>query len=127
MLFAADYPFLNIFWTMIIFFAWVAWIWMLVAIFSDLFRRRDASGWRKALWVMFLILVPFVAALVYLISNGEGMSNRTAERTMQAVGYAQAMNGANSSATELTKAKDLLDSGAITQSEFDTLKAKVLA
>jgi Short C-terminal domain/Phospholipase_D-nuclease N-terminal len=129
---AADYPFLNIFWTMIIFFCWVAWIWMLVAIFSDLFRRHDKSGWGKALWVVFLICIPFLGALVYLIANGKGMAERTAEQHRQAeaqfAGYVQSVaTTGNGSASELTKAKELLDSGAITQAEFDSLKAKVLA
>src|SRR6188768_1421744 len=81
---AADYPFLNIFWTMIIFFAWVAWIWILVMIFSDLFRRHDSSGWKEALWVVFLICIPFLGALVYLIANGNGMAQRSAEQHRQA-------------------------------------------
>ena len=128
---AADYPFLNIFWTMIIFFAWVAWIWVLVMIFSDLFRRHDSSGWSKALWVVFLICIPFLGALVYLIANGNGMAKRSAEQHRQAeeqfAGYVQSVASSNGSASELTKAKELLDSGAITQAEFDSLKAKVLA
>ena len=127
----ADYPFLNIFWTMIIFFAWVAWIWILVMIFSDLFRRHDSSGWKEALWVVFLICIPFLGALVYLIANGNGMAQRSAEQHRQAEeqfkGYVQSVASSNGSASELTKAKELLDSGAITQAEFDSLKAKVLA
>jgi general stress protein CsbA len=130
MLFAAEYPFLNIFWTMIIFFCWVAWIWMVIAIFSDIFRRHDASGFKKALWCIFIIVVPFLGALVYLIANGDGMSQRQRERAEQAQsqfeGYVKSVSS-NGSATELVKAKDLLDSGAITQAEFDSLKAKVLA
>jgi general stress protein CsbA len=130
MLFAAEYPFLNIFWTMIIFFCWVAWIWMVIAIFSDIFRRHDASGFKKALWCIFIIVVPFLGALVYLIANGDGMSQRQRERAEQAqsefAGYVKSVSS-NGSATELVKAKDLLDSGAITQAEFDSLKAKVLA
>ena len=76
MLLAADYPFLDIFWTMVIFFCWVAWIWLLIAIFSDLFRRHDKSGWGKALWVVFLIIIPFLGVLVYLIANSKGMAER---------------------------------------------------
>lgn len=131
MLLAADYPFLEVFWTMIIFFAWVAWIWMIVGIFTDIFRRHDASGWTKALWIVFLILVPFLGALVYLIVNGGGMAQRGAERSRQAqehfAGYVQSVASQGGAATELSKAKELLDSGTITQGEFDSLKAKVLA
>ena len=131
MLFAAEYPFLNIFWTMIIFFCWVAWIWMVIAIFSDIFRRHDSSGFGKALWCVFIIVVPFLGALVYLIANSGGMADRQAERTRQAesefAGYVQSVAQTNGSATELKHAKELLDNGTLTQGEFDSLKAKVLA
>ena len=80
MLFAADYPFLNIFWTMILFFFWVAWIWVLVTIIGDLFRRHDASGWTKALWIVFLIFLPFLGVLLYMIVNGKGMSERSIQQ-----------------------------------------------
>ncbi len=78
MLFAADYPFLNVFWTMILFFFWVAWIWVLITIIGDLFSRHDSSGWIKALWTVFLIFLPFLGVLVYMIVNGAGMSERAA-------------------------------------------------
>ena len=80
MLFAADYPFLNVFWTMILFFFWVAWIWVLIMIFGDLFRRHDASGWVKALWIIVLIFLPFLGVLVYLIVNGDGMAERNVKQ-----------------------------------------------
>jgi hypothetical protein len=108
--FAADYPFLNIFGTMIIFFAWVIWIWMMMGFLTDVFRRRDLSGWGKAGWTVFLIVLPFLGALMYLVSNHDGMSDRSGRP-----------------ATEIQKAKELLDSGAIDQSEFDALKGKALA
>jgi len=132
MLFAADYPFLNIFWTMILFFFWVAWIWVLVGIITDVFRRDDASGWTKALWMVFLIFLPFLGVLVYVIANGKGMSERSL-RDAQAkqarfAEYVQTTAGSSGGpAHEIEKAKGLLDSGAITQSEFDSLKAKALA
>ena len=129
MLIAADYPFLDVFWTMIIFFCWVAWIWVLIVIISDLFRRHDTSGWIKALWVIFLIILPFLGVLIYLIANGSGMSRRQAEQVRasqeQFDSYVQSVAGGH--ASELEKAKSLLDSGAITQEEYDKLKAKVLA
>jgi Short C-terminal domain/Phospholipase_D-nuclease N-terminal len=131
-LFAADYPFLDVFWTMIIFFCWVAWIWVLIVIISDLFRRHDTSGWVKALWVIFLIVLPFLGVLIYLIANGSGMSRRQLEQTQAAQqqfdSYVQSVAATGGGgATELAKAKELLDSGAITQEEYDKLKAKVLA
>ena len=132
MLFAADYPFLDVFWSMIIFFCWVAWIWMVIAIFSDIFRRQDASGFKKAIWCVFIIVVPFLGALIYLIANGDGMGERQRERVRQSesefAGYVQSVAGSNGgSASELAKAKTLLDDGTITQAEFDTLKAKALS
>ena len=130
-MFAADYPFLDIVWTMVIFFCWVAWIWMVIAIFGDVFRRHDASGFKKAIWCVFIILVPFLGALVYVIANGDGMAERQRERVQQSesqfAGYVQSVASNGGSASELTKAKTLLDDGTITQSEFEALKAKVLA
>jgi hypothetical protein len=129
---AADYPFLNILWSMIIFFAWVAWIWVLVVIVGDLFRRHDTSGWAKAAWVVFMIILPFVGVLAYLIVNGHGMAERSAERSRAAqaefADYVKTVGGGSGgAASELEKAKGLLDSGAISQEEFDALKAKVLS
>jgi heme/copper-type cytochrome/quinol oxidase subunit 2 len=130
MLFAADYPFLDILWTMIIFFCWVIWIWMLIVILSDVFRRRDISGWGKAAWTVFLIVVPFLAVLIYLIANHDGMAERSAKQTQDAQAqfddYVRSV-GAGGAAAEIEKAKGLLDSGAITQQEFDAIKAKALA
>ena len=134
LVFAADYPFLDILWTMIIFFCWVAWIWLLIMIFSDLFRR-DISGWGKAAWVVFLIILPFLGVLIYLIAEGKGMT----ERRVQDMQASQAQfdtyvrcvatetDAGGGSAHEIEKAKALLDSGAITQPEFEKLKAKALA
>jgi hypothetical protein len=131
MVFAADYPFLNILWSMIIFFAWVIWIWMMITILSDVFRRRDMSGWGKAAWTVFLIVVPFLGALIYLIANHDGMADRNVKQAQTAQAefddYVKtvATNGGGPSA-EIEKAKSLLDSGAINQSEFEALKAKAL-
>lgn len=133
MVIAADYPFLNILWTMIIFFCWVVWIWIMVVILTDVFRRRDISGWGKAAWTVFLIVLPFLGALVYLISQHDKMADRSAEaaRGQQAEfdHYVKSVagNGGGGPAAEIEKAKQLLDTGAITQSEFDALKAKALA
>jgi hypothetical protein len=128
---AADYPFLNILWSMIIFFSWVVWIWMMIVILTDVFRRHDISGWGKAAWTVFLIVLPFLGVLVYLISQHDKMADRSAEaaRGQQAEldHYVKSVAGnGGGAASEIEKAKQLLDTGAITQSEFDALKAKAL-
>jgi Phospholipase_D-nuclease N-terminal/Short C-terminal domain len=128
---AADYPFLDVLWTMIIFFTWVVWIWIMIVILTDVFRRRDISGWVKALWVIFLIVLPFLGALVYLIAQHDGMSQRQADaargQKAQMDDYVRSVAGSGGAAAEIDKAKQLLDSGAINQTEFDALKAKALA
>jgi hypothetical protein len=128
---AADYPFLNILWSMIIFFAWVVWIWIMIVILTDVFRRRDTSGWVKAAWVVFLILLPFLGVLVYLIAQHDGMSQRSADaasaQKAQFDDYVRSTAGSGGAAAEIDKAKQLLDSGAITADEFASLKAKALA
>ena len=132
MVFAADYPFLNILASMILFFAWVIWIWMMITILGDVFRRRDMSGWGKAGWTVFLIVLPFLGALIYLISNHDGMVDRNVEQAQASRAefddYVKtvATNGGGASA-EIEKAKSLLDSGAINQAEFESIKAKALA
>jgi hypothetical protein len=114
---------------MIIFFAWVAWIWIVVTIFIDIFRRKDTSGWVKALWIVFVIILPFIGVLIYLIVNHDGMADRSAkEYQQQRDQFDQYVRDtAGGSAAEIAKAKELLDSGAITQQEFDQIKAKALA
>ena len=126
---AADYPFLDVLWTMMIFFLFVIWIWILITVFVDIFRRRDTSGFAKALWIIFVILTPYLGVLIYLIVNHDGMAERNIKQ-MQAQqaatdDYIRSVSGG--SAAEIEKAKGLLDSGAITQAEFDTLKQKALA
>ncbi|MCW2997444.1 MAG: integral rane protein [Solirubrobacterales bacterium] len=132
MVIAADYPFLNVFWTMVLFFAWVIWIWMVIGILSDVFRRRDLSGWGKAGWSVFLIALPFLGALTYLVANHDGMADRNAEQARAAQAqfddYVRtgAKNGGGA-AREIESAKRLLDSGSIDQGEFAAIKAKALA
>jgi uncharacterized membrane protein YcjF (UPF0283 family) len=128
-LIAADYPFLEVFWTMVIFFAWVIWIWIAITVLIDVFRRHDISGWGKAAWVVFVIVLPFLGVLVYLISQHEGMRERSAK---QAQAQQQAFDqyvreAAGRSATEIAKAKELLDAGTITQAEYDAIKAKAIS
>jgi hypothetical protein len=128
---AADYPFLDILWGMIIFFTWVVWIWMMIIILSDVFRRRDLSGWGKALWTVFLIVLPFIGALTYLIAQHDGMAERQADaargQKAEMDDYVRSVAGSGGPAAEIDKAKQLLDTGAINQTEFDALKAKALA
>jgi hypothetical protein len=128
---AADYPFLDVLWSMIIFFVWVAWIWMIILILSDVFRRSDLSGWGKAAWTIFLIVLPFLGALIYLIAQGGGMAERRAQdvqgQRAQMDDYVRSVAGSGGPAAEIDKAKQLLDSGAITQTEYEALKAKALA
>jgi hypothetical protein len=127
-IFAADYPFMDIFWTMIIFFAWVIWFVILIRVFADIFRRHDASGWTKALWTIFVIIVPFLGVLIYLIVNGSHMAKRDLEsqQAAQAQMDDYIRNVSGGATAEIERGKALLDSGAITQAEFDSLKAKAL-
>jgi hypothetical protein len=131
MLIAADYPFLDVFWTMILFFAWVVWIWMMVVILSDVFRRRDIGGWAKAAWVIFMIVLPFIGVLTYLIAQHDGIAQRNTERA-QAVQQqfdeqVRAVAASEGPAAEIEKAAKLRDQGTITSAEFEALKAKALA
>jgi hypothetical protein len=125
----ADFPFLEFLWAMIVFFAWVAWIWIVITVFIDLFRRHDIGGWGKAGWVVFVIVVPFLGVLVYLIAQHDGMRERTIEnaRAQRAEFDQYVRDTAGGSAAEISQAKQLLDKGAITQEEFEALKAKALS
>jgi uncharacterized membrane protein YcjF (UPF0283 family) len=129
MLIAADYPFLDVLWTLIIFFAWVIYIWIVITVFVDLFRRDDIGGWGKAGWVVFVIVLPFLGVLTYLIVQHDGMRERSEKQlqAQKAVFDQHVREAAGGSATEIAKAKELLDSGAITQSEFEAIKAKALS
>ena len=125
---AADYPFLDIVGTMLVFFAWVIWIWLLITVFADIFRRHDIGGVHKAVWVVFIIVIPFLGVLVYLIAQHDGMRERSVKQAQdqQAAFDSYVKQTAGGSATEIAKAKELLNSGAITQEEFDSIKAKAL-
>ena len=129
MLLATDYPFLNILWTMIIFFAWVIFIWVAITVLIDVFRRHDVGGWVKAAWVVLVIILPVLGVLLYLIVNHDGMAKRSAKQAQaQKAEFDQYVRDtAGGSAAEISKAKELLDSGAISQSEFDQIKQKALA
>jgi hypothetical protein len=126
---AADYPFLDVFWSMIIFFFWVIWIWIVITVLVDVFRRHDIGGFAKALWVIFVVIVPWLGVLIYLIVEHDGMRDRSMQQAQaQKAALDDYVRGAaGGSADEIAKAKELLDSGAITQQEFDALKAKALS
>ena len=127
---ASDYPFLDVLWTMVIFFVWILWIWLLITVFSDIFRRHDISGVKKTVWIIFTILLPFLGVFVYLITQNVGMTERQLQRTRaqkeQFDDYVRQTAGGSGAAAEIEKAKGLLDSGAITQAEFDAIKQKAL-
>ena len=127
---ASNYPFLNIFWTILIFFAWVVYIWIAVTVLVDVFRRRDISGWGKAAWVIFVIVVPFIGVLAYLIFNHDGMAERSGKEAeasqAQVDEYVRKTAGTGGPASEIETAKKLLDAGNITQAEFDAIKAKAI-
>ena len=129
MLIATDYPFLDLLWSMLIFFGFVIWIWIVIAVLTDVFRRDDIGGWGKAAWVVFVIVLPFLGVLIYLIAQHDGMRERNMEQAQkqQAAMDQYVRETAGGSASEIAKAKELLDSGAITQAEFDSIKAKALA
>ena len=125
----ADFPFLEFLWAMIVFFAWIAWIWIAITCFIDIFRRHDIGGWGKALWVVFIIVLPFLGVLVYLIAQHEGMRERSAKQAQaQQQEFDQYVReAAGGSAAEIAKAKELLDAGTITPQEFEAIKAKALS
>jgi hypothetical protein len=133
MVLAADYPFLDILWTMLIFFAWVIWFWILIRVLVDVFRRDDISGWGKAGWSLFMIVLPYLGVFVYLIAHGKDMGQRDLEQMQAAQSQMDshirsvAGSGGDGAAAEIARAKSLLDSGAINQTEYDSLKAKALA
>ena len=127
---AASYPFLDVMWTMLVFFLWILWFWLLFTVWFDIFRRDDISGWAKAGWLIFTIVLPFLGVFVYLIAENEGMTKRNVERARSQRAhldeYVRETAGSGGSAAEIERAKGLLDSGAITQAEFDQLKHRAL-
>jgi hypothetical protein len=131
MIIAASYPFLEVFWTMLIFFAFVVWIWILFTVIADIFRRHETSGWIKVAWIAFIIILPYLGVFVYLIAEHKGMTERAIaqqEKTRsQLDDYVQSVAGKSSPADQIAKAKALLDQGAISQPEFDKIKQAALA
>ena len=124
----------QVFWSMLWFFLFFIWIWLLISLFGDIFRSKDLSGWGKALWTIFIIVLPFLGVLVYLIVRGNSMQERAlqdaANNEAQFRGYVQqvaATSGSGGTADELAKMADLRDKGVITEEEFQKAKAKALA
>lgn len=129
MILASEYPLMDIIWTMLIFFFWIMWFWTLIVVLSDVFRRTDIGGWSKALWTVFMIFLPLLGVLIYLIAHGHSMAERRVDdfKAQQASMDAHIRSVAGGGADEIAKAKELLDSGAITAEEFATIKTKALA
>ena len=130
MVVASSYPFLDVMWTMLVFFAWVTWFWMLITVLTDVFRRHDLSGWGKAGWTVFVIFLPFIGVLSYLIAQSEGMADRSMQAAQasqaQADEYIRSVAAQSDPAEQIAKAKELLDRGAISATEYDALKQKAL-
>ena len=126
-----NYPALDIFWTIIEIILWVIWIWILIYVFIDIFRSRDLSGWGKALWFIFVLFIPLIGVLVYLIARGGSMHERAVQQAQQQDQamrtYIQETASSPSSADQLAKLADLRDRGVITAEEFEREKAKILA
>ncbi len=127
---AYDYPILGVFWTMLILFIWVAWFFLLIRVFADIFRR-SMSGWWKAVWAIFVVILPFLGVLIYLIANGNSMHERDAEQAKEAEAafqdYVRQTAGTGGAADELAKLADLRAKGVISDDEFAAQKAKLLA
>jgi len=126
----AAYTFGDVMWSMFVFFVWILFFWMLFGVFGDLFGRHDISGWAKAGWTIFVIILPFLGIFVYLISQGKSMGERAQQRAQaqqtQMDDYVRSVASSSSPTEEIAKGKELLDRGAITQAEYDQLKAKAL-
>ena len=126
-----SYPLLGAFWTILEIFLWVLWIWVLIYVFIDIFRSHDLSGWARALWFLFVLFIPLIGVLVYLIARGGSMQERAQQQAQQADSdaraYIQDAAGSGTPADQLTKLADLRDRGVITADEFEREKAKILA
>ena len=126
-----SYPLLGAFWTIFIIFLWVIWFWILITVFIDLFRSHDLSGWAKALWFLFVLFIPLIGVLVYLIARGGKMHEHAVQDQRQQDQefrtYVQEAAGSQSTADQLAKLADLRDRGDITDAEFERQKAKLLS
>jgi hypothetical protein len=127
----ADYTFLDAFWSLLVFFLWVSWFILLFHIVGDVFRRRDIGGGKKTIWLLFVLFLPFLGVFAYLIANSDDMARRNVEQAQAARAemddYVRTVASEGGAAAEIERAKGLLDSGAINQTEFDAIKSKALA
>lgn len=123
-------PLLDVFWAMLWFFLWVVWFWLVITVFADIFRSDDLSGWGKAGWTAFVVLLPYLGVFVYLIGRGASMAERSQRRAMEAEeatrSYIQQV-ATPSSAAELEKLAQLRDTGVLTEDEFVAQKSRILA
>jgi Phospholipase_D-nuclease N-terminal/Short C-terminal domain len=128
---AADYPFLEVLWTLLVFFLWVAWFVLLFRVVADVFRRHDIGGGKKTVWLIFVLFVPFIGVFAYLIVNADDIARRNVQEVQAAQtqfdDYVKSVAASSGPASEIESAKKLLDSGAISQAEFEAIKAKALA
>ena len=128
---ASSYPFLDVVWTMLIFFGWVIWFWLLITVFADVFRRHDIGGGAKVLWCIFVIILPFLGVFIYLLIEHQGMSDRSMKQVQaqqqEFDSYVKNVAASSGPAGEIEHAKQLLDSGTISQAEFDAIKQKALS
>jgi hypothetical protein len=128
---ATNWTFGQVMWSMLIFFCWILFFWLLFTVFGDLFRRHDLGGWAKAGWSIFVIFLPFLGVFVYLIANSKGMAERNVKQVQAAQAnmdtYVKSVAGSTDPAAQISQGKELLDTGAISQTEFEQLKAKALA
>jgi uncharacterized membrane protein YcjF (UPF0283 family) len=126
----ANYNFASFLWDVLVIFAFVIWFWMLIVVIGDLFSRHDISGWAKAAWIILIIVLPYFGVFIYLIAEHSGMAERRTQQlhAQQAVTdqYIRSVSGSGGPASEIETAKRLLDSDAITQAEYDSIKAKAL-
>ena len=126
---ASSYPFLDVMWTMLVFFVWILWFWLLIGVFADIFRRHDLSGWGKTGWLIFVIILPFLGVFIYLITQNAWDDRAWPRACERPAGSLAATSGRRRRRRRGGDrvGKKLLDSGAITQAEFDSLKQKALA
>ena len=131
MVLATSYPFLEVFWTMLIFFAFLIWLWILITIFSDIFRRHDTSGFAKVLWIIFIIILPYFGAFVYLIAEHKGMTERAIQQQEAAKAqmdqYVRSVAPGSDPTAQIAKGEEMLKAGTITQAEFEQIKKSALA
>ena len=128
---ASSYPLADAIWTMFVFFAWIIWLWLLFVIFADLFSRHDIGGWGKAGWVILILVLPFLGVLIYLIGQSSAMADRRMAQVKSSQEsfdkYVRSVADTGTPTGQISHAKELLDSGAITADEYETLKSKALA